>query len=99
MIFDLFYDDLGARDAEGLAAMRNVLNCKQVVKDTRKNFYAADLFLDKVLDALLMEAAYNKFGVVTTSDTTVDTDKGIHKVKSIIFFCGYSVGNMLLFIM
>lgn len=64
VIFDLFYDEASARDSEGLAAMKILLNSKQVKpKEIRKNFYAADLFLDKVLDSLLLEAVYYKLGV------------------------------------
>ena len=62
-IFDLFYDEVRGRDSPGLAAMKSFLKCNQVnAKEIRKNFYAADLFLDKVLDSILMEAAVTKFG-------------------------------------
>lgn len=67
-IFDLFHDEVGARDPEGLAAMKVILNCKQInPKEIRKNYYAADLFLDKALDSILLEAGCERFGVEATA--------------------------------
>lgn len=57
--------------------MRTILNCKQVSKDIRKNYYAADLFLDKVLDALLSEVALQKFGIeAVNSNANLPTEEG-----------------------
>lgn len=64
LIFDLHFDEQSGRDPTGLFALKSLLNSKQVKVDIRKNYYAANYFLDKVLDALLIEAAFDKFGEV-----------------------------------
>lgn len=59
-----------------MAAMKTVLNSKQVKpKEIRKNYYAASLFLDKVLDALICEAAMAKIGDIG-EDADLDPVKG-----------------------
>lgn len=58
LIFDRFYDASNNSDPEGLSAMKVILNAKQVIPDnTRKNYYAASHFLDKVLDSLILQHA------------------------------------------
>ena len=57
MIMNKFYDTESATDSDGLYAIKVILNSNQVKEDVRKNYYAASLFLDKVLDSYLLKAA------------------------------------------
>lgn len=59
-----------SRDIFSLKAMKTIPNSKQVTKDTNKNYYAASLFLDKVLDGHLVAYAQNTFG------STVNKEQG-----------------------
>lgn len=59
-----------------LAAFKNILNCKQVTKDSNKNFYAISLFLDKVLDSHLGVLGEQ----LLVSTTTEQQGKHIHSV-------------------
>ena len=53
-IMDRFFDPASCRDTTSLAAIRVILQCKQVNKDTSKNYYAISHFLDKVADGYLL---------------------------------------------
>ena len=65
----MFLDENITRDPEGLASMASVLNCKQVRKDVRKNYYAAEHFLDKVLDTFLVIAGKERLNAGTDNET------------------------------
>ena len=52
-IMDRFFYATSCHDTTSLAALRVVLQSKQVNCDTGKNYYAISLFLDKVLDRYL----------------------------------------------
>ena len=60
------------------------MNNKQVQKDVRKNFYAADHFLDKVLDSYLILLG------VESLDADVDCGKELDDMK------GMSIGRHIL---
>lgn len=53
-----------ARDVSSLSALKTLLNSKQVTTNVNKCFYAASLFLDKVLDGYL-KAYEEKFSAET----------------------------------
>lgn len=61
--------------------MKVILNAKQVVPNNiRKNYYAADLFLEKVLDAMLLEAASVHMGSSAINQPQlVDAGDGMFK--------------------
>ena len=56
LIYNRFYDSESCKDCVGLSSLRVALGCKQInPKEIRRNYYAADLLLDKVLDSMLVE--------------------------------------------
>ena len=58
--------------------MKVITNSKQVLpKDVKKSYYAADLFLNKVLDAILLEAGCRKLGIKDVSaDHSLEVEQG-----------------------
>ena len=78
MIFDRFYDEQSGRDAEGIYALKVLLNSKQVQKDVRKNFYAAEHFLDKVLDSYLLDLGAEALDVDVGCEGELQDEKGMH---------------------
>lgn len=61
--------------------MKVITNSKQVIpRDAKKSYYAADLFLNKVLDGMLVEAAYRKLDLEdVTTDHNLDVIEGKFK--------------------
>ena len=78
---DRFFDSTSCRDTASLAALRAILQSKQVNSDTSKNYYAISLFLDKVLDGYLQchAQAFIEAG-------EMDSSKGELKFTSLCFF-------------
>lgn len=69
VIFDCFYDPNSCRDPCSLAASKVVLNSKQVTPDVRRNYYACSLFLEKIADAHLCDAAFRHLNISMESQT------------------------------
>ena len=76
MIFDRFFNEKSGRDLESLYAIKVALNSKQVNKDVRKDYYAASLFLDKVLDSYLILAAVDQLEIGYEDSQHVPIDAG-----------------------
>ncbi|XP_067948696.1 uncharacterized protein [Watersipora subatra] len=85
LIFDLFYDETSGRDTGALHALRVILNAKQVPPpaEIRKNYYATNLFLDKVLDSFLVELF--KLKDLRNGFSQEDVDKAGIEVCDLIF--------------
>ena len=101
-IFEQFYDEGSARDVCGLYSLKVILNNKQVHRDTRKDYWATTLFLDKVLDAYLIYAALKGLGLKSIDDNEKEFtfDQGmsnmLSNVQSIdIEKCHISRGTLL----
>ena len=71
---DRFYDPASCRDTPSLAALRAILQSKQVNSDTSKNYHPISHFLDKVLDGYLQ--SYAQSMIEDIGDLTCD--KGEH---------------------
>ena len=82
-IFERFYDEQSARDVSSLFSLKTILNSKQVHKDTKKDYWATSLFLDKVLDGHLLYAALRslKLKSLDDRDREFTTDEGMISIS------------------
>jgi hypothetical protein len=68
------YDTSSARDVGTIYHARNVIDARNVTKDSKNNYYAASELLDKFLDAYLIAGALQHFGMASIHDEpTVNT--------------------------
>lgn len=72
-----FLDESSCRDLFSLAAIRAILNSKQVNKDCSKHYYAISLFLDKTLDGYLQCYAEIQLDL---KDPNLKSSKGTFKL-------------------